>query len=109
MNTYNKKSLQKNKAVGIKYDAQQKSDAPKVVVKGDGDLASQILTLAQEHGLLIHEDENLVEILSQIEVGQSIPENLYHVIAELIAFSFLLQGKFPEQWDNVHKHIDFKA
>jgi flagellar biosynthesis protein len=50
----------------------------------------------------------LSELLGQLDLGQEIPEGLYHVIAELIAFSYVLQGKFPNSWKNTLQHIDFK-
>ena len=58
---------------------------------------------------MLHQDENLLEALATLDIGQEIPENLYLVIAELISFSYLLQGKFPENWNNVHQRVDFNA
>lgn len=81
--------------------------APKVVAKGHGVVADEIIALAQQHGVLIHQDEELSKLLSQLDLGQEIPEALYHVIAELIAFSYILQGKFPSQWTNTLQRIDF--
>lgn len=109
----NKKNLQ---AVALKYEAgNHKTGAekltkasPKVVAKGHGDVAKEILALAESHGLLVHQDENLMQVLSNLDLGQEIPESLYHVIAELIAFSFVLQGKFPDSWENTHQKIDFR-
>jgi flagellar biosynthesis protein len=57
---------------------------------------------------MIHEDPYLSDLLARMDLGQEIPEKLYHVIAELIAFSYVLQGKFPDSWSNVHNKIDFK-
>jgi flagellar biosynthesis protein len=42
-------------------------------------------------------------------MGQEIPKELYLVIAELIAFAFVLQGKFPENWKNIHNKVDIKS
>jgi flagellar biosynthesis protein len=93
-------------AVGLSYDGQ---GAPKIVAKGHGALADEIIRLAKEHGVLVHEDENLNRLLQQIELGSEIPQELYLLIAELIAFSYVLQGKFPENWQNIHQRIDFKS
>lgn len=90
-------------AVGLKYDGH---DAPKVVAKGHGDLAQEIIDCAEEHGVLIHQDQQLNQLLSQLELGEEIPKELYVIIAELIAFSYILQGKFPEKWNNIHNRID---
>lgn len=83
------------KAVGLKYEDK---DAPKVVAKGFGDLADEIIKLAKENGVLVHEDPYLSDVLARLDLGQEIPDNLYYVIAELIAFSYVLQGKTPEGW-----------
>nr|WP_136251703.1 EscU/YscU/HrcU family type III secretion system export apparatus switch protein [Ningiella ruwaisensis] len=105
------------KAVALKYDANVPSAkrqsnsktkaAPRVLAKGSGDIAQEIIALAEQHGIFIHQDEHLTEVLTQLDLGQEIPETLYHVIAELIAFSFVMQGKFPENWKNMHQRIDF--
>jgi flagellar biosynthesis protein len=93
-------------AVGLSYDG---AGAPKIVAKGHGALADEIIRLAREHGVLVHEDENLNRLLQQMELGSEIPPELYLLIAELIAFSYVLQGKFPENWQNIHQRIDFKS
>ncbi len=93
-------------AVGLSYDGQ---GAPKIVAKGHGALADEIIRLAREHGVLVHEDENLNRLLQQMELGSEIPQELYLLIAELIAFSYVLQGKFPDNWQNIHQRIDFKS
>jgi flagellar biosynthesis protein len=95
------------KAVALKYDAMSPKQAPKVVATGTGTLAEEIIALAQQHGIFVHQDEHLSEILSQLDLGQEIPDTMYHVIAELIAFSFVMQGKFPDTWNNVHQRIEF--
>ena len=82
-------------AVGLKYDGKE---APTVVAKGFGDLADEIIALAKDSGVLVHEDPYLSELLARMDLGQEIPDSLYYVIAELIAFSYVLQGKTPEGW-----------
>jgi flagellar biosynthesis protein len=94
-------------AVGLKYDKRQSSnDTPKVVAKGFGDLADEIIDLAKKNGVLIHEDEALMETLARLDIGQDIPQELFYIIAELIAFSYVLQGKFPDNWKNIHNKVD---
>lgn len=94
------------RAAALKYDGQQ---APQLVAKGEGALAAEIIALAKEHGVLIHEDAELTKLLSQLALGAQVPKELYLVIAELIAFSYVLQGKFPDNWHNIHQRIDFKT
>ncbi|GLR70905.1 EscU/YscU/HrcU family type III secretion system export apparatus switch protein [Agaribacter marinus] len=107
------KSNEKNKsdslkAVALQYQNESKKDAPQIIAKGSGDLANEIIQIAKNHGIYVHEDQQLSEILNHLDLGQEIPEQLYVVIAELISFSYLLQGKFPTRWKNQHQHIDFK-
>ena len=95
-------------AVGLKYKDGDKA-APKVVAKGFGDLADEIITVAKENGVLVHEDPYLSELLNRLDLGQEIPEQLYYVIAELIAFSYVLQGKFPDSWASLHNKVSKKV
>ncbi|WP_333607833.1 EscU/YscU/HrcU family type III secretion system export apparatus switch protein [Arsukibacterium sp.] len=93
-------------ATAIKYDGKQ---APTIIAKGHGDLADEIIAIAKEHGILIHQDDELNKLLSQLELGDKIPKEVYLIIAELIAFSYVLQGKFPDDWHNIHQRIDLKS
>lgn len=97
-------------AVALQYQAMSpnKGAAPKIIAKGSGSLAEEMIALAEQHGIFIHQDEHLSQILSHLDLGQEIPESMYQVIAELIAFAFVLQGKFPDSWNNLHQKIDFK-
>jgi len=94
------------RAIGLKYES---GSAPKVVAKGYGSLAQELIAIAQENDVMIHQDEELSKFLHQLDIGQEIPKELYIIIAELIAFAFVLQGKFPDKWKNVHNKIDIKS
>jgi len=80
-------------AIALKYDEQT---APKLTAKGQEELALEIIRLAEEHGVPLYENSELVNILSRLDLGEEIPEILYRVIAEIIAFAYHLQGKKPE-------------
>ncbi|WP_218354856.1 EscU/YscU/HrcU family type III secretion system export apparatus switch protein [Alteromonas lipotrueiana] len=94
------------RAIGLKYANQGDKQAPTVVAKGHGDMAEAIIELAKESGVLVHEDPYLSEILTQLDLGQEIPETLYYVIAELIAYSYVLQGKTPAGWEKVSERLN---
>ncbi|NRA85535.1 MAG: EscU/YscU/HrcU family type III secretion system export apparatus switch protein [Gammaproteobacteria bacterium] len=100
------KEKSQKRVIGLKYD--QKS-APKVIAKGYGALAHELIAIAQENDVMIHQDEALSQFLNTLELGQEIPRELYIVIAELIAFAFVLQGKFPEGWKNIHQRVDIRS
>lgn len=102
------KSNKKQRAIALKYQQNQGKPAPKVVAKGHGTIAEEIIELAKQYGVLVHQDDELSRLLSHLDLGQEIPEAMYHVIAELIAFSYVLQGKFPDTWQNTLQKIDFK-
>jgi flagellar biosynthesis protein len=80
------------KAIALVYD---EVSAPTVGAKGEGDLAEQIVAIAREHGVPLYENPELVRSLAQLELGDEIPELLYRVIAEIIAFAYHIQGKAP--------------
>lgn len=75
----------KNKAaVALSYE---KGDtAPKVVATGRGFVADKIVETALEHDVPIHEDKTLAESLSALEIGDTIPAELYEVVAEILVF-----------------------
>jgi len=80
-------------AVALSYDG---SNAPRVTAKGEQQLAEQIIAAAQEAGVPLYPDPELAMILSQIPLGEEIPDNLYKAIAEVIAFAYILAGKVPQ-------------
>ena len=100
------KTTPEKRAVGLKYN---QGGAPQVVSKGFGELADQIIALAKENGVLVHEDAELNAFLTRLDLGQEIPPELYYVIAELIAFSYVMQGKFPESWAQLHNKISTQS
>lgn len=80
-------------AIALKYDG---SHAPTLTAKGDDQLAEAILKIARDYEVPIYENAELVKLLARMELGESIPEELYRTIAEIIAFAWHLKGKFPE-------------
>lgn len=93
-------------AIGLLYEGQ---GAPNISAKGFGELAEDIINYAKEHDILVHQDEALAKALENLQVGEEIPRELYFVIAELIAFSYVLQGKFPPGWQNFQGKLHIKA
>jgi flagellar biosynthesis protein len=83
-------------AIALSYDGQQ---APTLTAKGDDALAEAILAIAREYKVPIYENAELVKMLARMELGDSIPQELYLTIAEIIAFAWRLKGKFPVGFD----------
>jgi flagellar biosynthesis protein len=88
-----KKEMKKERAVALKYRTGF-DRAPKVTARGKGKIAEKIVDIAKEHQIHIHEDADLIEILSTLDINEEIPPDLYVVVAELLAFVYSL-NKIP--------------
>ena len=73
-----------NKAVDLQYGADD--IAPVIVASGMGYMAEKIVETAAENGVPIYEDNSLSTILTQLELGQEIPESLYKAIVEIYVY-----------------------
>ena len=82
------------KAVALSYDT-TKDKAPKVIAKGKGETAENIIKIAQLHNLPITQDEDLVELLSKVELDHEIPDKLYVAVAEVFKFLYTITHKVP--------------
>ncbi len=76
---------QQKRAVALRYDPAREA-APKVVAKGKGRTAEQILALARKNGVPIRQDANLVQVLSGLKLDQEIPPEVYRAVALILAF-----------------------
>jgi len=70
-------------AVALAYEA---PGAPRVVAKGDGELGRRIIEVAKENGVAIEHNAGLAAALSNVELDEEIPVDLYKAVAEVIAF-----------------------
>jgi flagellar biosynthesis protein len=82
-----KKEDKIKKAVALKY-TRGKDVAPKITAKGRGAVADKILALARENRIPIEQDSTLMEALYRLDINEEIPEELYQVVAELLAFIY---------------------
>ena len=76
-------------AIALAY--QSGDMAPRVVAKGRGLIAQAIIERAKEHGVFVHESEDLVAMLMQVELDENIPPQLYLAVAELLAWLYRLE------------------
>lgn len=88
------------RAIALQYDG---DNAPTVTATGEGQLAEEILRLARENDIPLREDAMLTDLLKDLALGEEIPPVLYRVIAEVIAWAYLVSGKYP---DLKHKKPD---
>jgi flagellar biosynthesis protein len=70
-------------AAVIRYD-EETGKSPTVVAQGTGYVAQKIIELAKQHNVHIQEDPLLVQNLLNLDLGDSIPPQLYAVIAEIL-------------------------
>jgi flagellar biosynthesis protein len=76
-------------AVALSY--QQGDAAPRVVAKGRGLIADEIVARAREAGVFVHESPELVGLLMQVDLDTRIPPQLYVAVAELLAWVYRLE------------------
>ena len=79
-------------AVALQYDKHD-VPTPRVIAKGRGDTGHAIVALAKEHGIPIEENAPLAQALSQVEIGDDIPEALYRAVAEVLVFILRASGQ----------------
>lgn len=80
------------KAAALSYD-RKKDVAPKVTASGKGHVAEKIIELAKEHGIPLQEDRSLVEVLVKLDLGDTIPYELYRAVAEVLAFIYKMEKR----------------
>lgn len=97
-----KKFIQK--AAALKYDIDNQN-APTLTAKGKGETANNIIKLARENNIPIKKDEDLIELLSQIDINKEIPTSMYKAVAEIFSFIYDVSNKKEE----IDKKLEEKA
>lgn len=72
----------KNKAVALKYNAEQ-NFAPVVIASGYGEVAERIIDIAEQRGIPVYRDDSAASMLCMLEVGTTIPEDMYQLVAAI--------------------------
>ena len=84
------------KAVALRYD-ENKDVAPVIVASGLGYMAERIVEMANENGVPVYEDNSLATVLTQLDLGTAIPEELYQAIVDIyIYFLGYVPDREPE-------------
>ncbi|ETR75536.1 type III secretion protein [Afipia sp. P52-10] len=76
-------------AIALEYD---KKGAPRVVAKGRGTIGEKIIEIAKANDVPIEENEVLAGALSNVDLGDEIPQELYKAVAEVLVFVLRLSG-----------------
>ena len=89
------KSASGGRAVALRYDAS--GGAPVVVASGRGYRAEKIIEVAAESGVPVYEDNSLATMLSQLSLGQEIPDSLYRAIVEIYVYFLNFDPNDPDK------------
>lgn len=80
-------------AVALKYDSNN-MQAPTVIAKGADYVALKIKEVAKKNGIMTMENKPLARaIFAQVEIGDSIPAELFQAVAEVLAYVYKVKGK----------------
>ena len=85
----------KNLAISLKYSGGS-NHAPKVTAKGQGWVAEKIIAMAEQQNIPIKKDNDLFALLEKVDVGREIPESLYKLVAELLAWVYQLNNEYSK-------------
>jgi flagellar biosynthesis protein len=86
------KNTSYQQAVALEYG---KNKTPIVSAKGEGELALRIIAEAKRQGVYVSEDPRLLAMLSRLDVGQEIPEEMFTAVAVILAWVYWLRGMQP--------------
>jgi len=79
-------------AIALEYG---RNKTPKVTAKGQNELARRILAEAQKQGVYAAEDPQLLALLSRLDVGEEIPQDMYTAVAVILSWVYWLKGMRP--------------
>lgn len=83
-------------AVALGYE-RDGDNLPRVLAKGRGAIAAQIVAVAEEHGIAIRRDEDLVEVLDRLEIDAPIPVAAFAAVAEILAHLYRVNDKMGKK------------
>ena len=90
------KATPPQEAVALRYD-KKKEDAPRVVAKGKGFVAQQMLAIAKRHTVPVYQNQSVTQLLMAVELDREIPPELYQAVANVLAYVYRLDGKAGEK------------
>jgi len=83
-------------ATALQYDPEN-GGAPRVVASGQRKVAEKIIAEAKKNNITIYEDSALTAALSNVNLGEEIPEELYQVVAEVLAYIYRVTDQVPKK------------
>ena len=89
---FNKPNQIYTEAVALEYG---QNKTPVVTAKGEDELARRIVDEAKKQGVYVAEDPRLLAMLSKLDVGQEIPQDMFTAVAVILAWVYWLKGIQP--------------
>ena len=96
------------KAVALKYD-ENRNVAPVIVASGMGYLAEKIVEVANDNGVPVYEDNSLATVLTQLNLGSEIPEELYQAVVDIYAYFLKFVPKEPQSAEDAESGRDAES
>lgn len=93
----------KKTAVALRYDV-DKDQAPLILATGRGQIADEIVRVAEENKVPLYEDSELSSVLSKLELDAEIPPELYVLVAEVLFFVYKLD-RMAEKRERLIRHM----
>lgn len=81
------------KAAALKYQPDSPHSAPVIVASGMGYAAEKIVEIAEENHVPVYQDDSLATVLSQLQAGSEIPEELYQAIVDIYLYFLNFNGE----------------
>ena len=94
------------RAASLQY--RPKDGAPIIVASGMGHLAEKIVEVAEDSGVPVYEDSSLATVLTQMELGREIPEELYHAVVDIYLYFLNFDPKDPEKFRRDRQALEQK-
>jgi flagellar biosynthesis protein len=79
-------------AVALRYN-KDREDAPRVVAKGRGFVAQQLLSIARRSAVPVYQNQTVTQLLMAVELDREIPPELYQAVANVLAYVYRLDGR----------------
>ncbi len=102
---------EQNKAVALRYNADEDM-APVVIASGYGSIAEKIIGIAEQKGIPVFRDDSAASLLCMLEVGSSIPVELYEAIAsiycQLLRISSEIKSSQPQEEQEPKRELSEK-
>ena len=72
------------------------SNVPKIVASGKGDMAQKLLEYAESQGMVIEKNSDLTQILINLDLGDSVPEEVFMAVAEILYYIYEVNDSLKE-------------